>query len=233
MECSALALIPAAGQGTRFGSEKQFLQLAGAPLLAHTLRPFQESSMIKEIVLVVPKGWEKRVLETIIKPHALTKVRQVVTGGPERQDSVRLGLEALETDSKLILIHDGARPLVTEEIIARAVQDTYIHGATLVGVPATDTIVQANAEGMVVRTLNRETLWMVQTPQSFRHELIRRAHQEAKIDGFVGTDDASLVERLGHAVKVIPGSYENIKVTTAQDFKLAEEILLQRQRAQE
>lgn len=230
MKSDAVALIPAAGQGTRFGTEKQFLLLAGTPLLVHTLKPFQNSSHIKEIALVVPQGWEERVWRNVIKAHGITKASEVVTGGPQRQDSVRLGLEALDPDYDLVLIHDGVRPLVTEDIIDEAVRETLIHGATLVGVPAVDTIVHVSPEGHVDRILNRDTLWMVQTPQSFHLDLILRAHQEAKRVGFMGTDDASLVEFLGHSVKVIRGSCENIKVTTPLDLRVAEEILLRRSR---
>ncbi len=227
-----LALIPAAGQGRRFGApvEKQFLLLGGKPLLARTIEPFQHSPWVHGIVLVVPPGSEERTWETIVRPHALEKVFRVVPGGPQRQDSVRLGLRAAGSGWDLALIHDGARPLVTEETIAQCVQETLAHGAALAGVPATDTIKEVDAQGTVLCTLPRERLWLVQTPQGFGYDLILRAHQEAQEQGFVGTDDAALVERLGVTVKVIQGTYENIKVTTQRDLVLAEEILAQRER---
>ncbi len=227
MEPRAVALIPAAGQGRRFGGplEKQFLPLGDRPLLARTLEPFERSPSVQEIVLVVLPDRVEWMWESLVKPHGISKVSKVVPGGPRRQDSVRLGLEAMEAGWDLVLVHDGARPLVSEEIIARSVQETMIHGATLVGVPATDTISQVDAEGFVVRTLDRHGLWMVQTPQTFRYDLILRAHREAQREGFQGTDDASLVERLGIRVRVIPGSYDNLKVTTERDLVLAEEIL--------
>jgi 2-C-methyl-D-erythritol 4-phosphate cytidylyltransferase len=232
MQDRVLALIPAAGQGRRFGApvEKQFLSLGGKPLLTRTVEPFQRSPWVHGIVLVVPVGSEKRTWESVVRPHGLLKVSHVVQGGPQRQDSVRLGLEAAGPNWGLVLIHDGARPLVTEEIIARCVQETLLHGATLVGVPATDTIKEVDAQGTVLNTLTRERLWMVQTPQGFRHALILRAHEEAHAEGFLGTDDAALVERLGASVKVIHGSYDNIKITTQRDLALAEEILVQRER---
>jgi len=222
-----VALIPAAGMGRRFGAtvEKQFLFLDGLPLLARTLYPFQHSPWIQAIVLVVPQGRDAAVRESILEPYGFSKVLRVVAGGPERQDSVRLGLESLGPEWDFVLVHDGARPLVSEEIIARSVEQTLLHGATLVGVPATDTIKEVDPKGWVVRTLPRSALWMVQTPQTFRFDWILRAHREAHEAGFVGTDDAALVERLGIGVRIIEGSYDNIKVTTQRDLALAREIL--------
>ncbi len=226
-----LALIPAAGEGRRFGRPdgKQFVHLAGIPLLARTLIPFQRSQWICEIILVAPPANVERVWDEIVRAHEIDKVKKVVPGGRLRQDSVRLGLEAAGPSWDLVLIHDGARPLVTVEMISRCVQETQGRGATFTGVPAIDTIKQVNGSGLVVRTLERERLWMVQTPQTFRHDLIVFAHRQAQQEGFIGTDDASLVERLGHEVWAIPGSYENIKVTTRMDLSLAEEILAQRE----
>ncbi len=225
-----LALIPAAGEGRRFGRPegKQFVALAGIPLLAQTLTPFQRSAWIKEIVLVVPGAAVERVWVEIVQAHAIHKVKKVVPGGKRRQDSVRHGLEAAGPSWDLVLIHDGARPLVTDEMISRCVQETQARGATFMGVPAIDTIKQVDGAGRVVRTLERERLWMVQTPQTFRYQLIVGAHRQAEQDGFTGTDDASLVERLGHEVWAIPGSYDNIKVTTHMDLSLVEGILARR-----
>lgn len=225
-----LALIPAAGEGRRFGRPegKQFVLLAGIPLLAQTLAPFQRSTFIQEIILVVPAATVGRVWEEIVEAHQINKVKNVVPGGKLRQDSVRLGLEAAGPSWDLVLIHDGARPLVTDEMISRCVRETQGRGATFTGIPAIDTIKQVDGSGKVMRTLERERLWMVQTPQTFRHDLIVSAHRQAQQEGFTGTDDASLVERLGHDVWAIPGSYENIKVTTHMDLSLAERILAQR-----
>jgi 2-C-methyl-D-erythritol 4-phosphate cytidylyltransferase len=233
MKGRAVALIPAAGQGRRMGGpvEKQFIQIGGRPLLAATLTPFQQCQGIQDIVLVVPEAWVSMVRRSIVDRFGISKVRKIVPGGPERQDSVRLGLHAVDWPCDLVLIHDGARPLVTEEIILRSLRETAVHGATLVGVPATDTIKDVDPDGRVRITLERGRLWMVQTPQTFRRELIVRAHEDAREAGFAGTDDAALVERLGHPVMAIMGSYDNIKVTTPRDLKLAEEVLAEREQA--
>jgi 2-C-methyl-D-erythritol 4-phosphate cytidylyltransferase len=230
MNARVVAVIPSAGGGSRFGSpvEKQFLPLADKPLLAHTLEPFQRSPLVQEILLVVPRDWLDKIMDVVVKPFALAKVRSVVPGGAQRQESVRLGLEALKPVWNVVLIHDGVRPFVTEDLIARSIEETLVHGATLVGVPAVDTIKDVDATGRVQTTLQRDRLWMVQTPQAFRFELIVRAHREAEKAGIVGTDDASLVERLGHEVRAIPGSYDNIKVTTPRDLVFAEAILRHR-----
>lgn len=227
MKPRTVALIPAAGEGRRFGSLKQFLHLLGRPLLVQTLQPFQQSPWIDEVVLIVPVGWVNKALD-IVKSHEMHKVKKVVPGGRQRQDSVRRGLEALEPTWDLVVIHDGVRPLLTEEIIERSVAETLIHGATFVGVPATDTLAEINSEGRMIGILHREKFWHVQTPQTFRYELILRAHRQANQDGFTGADDASLVSRLGVHVSALEGSYDNIKVTSQVDLKLAEEILLRR-----
>jgi 2-C-methyl-D-erythritol 4-phosphate cytidylyltransferase len=221
------ALIPAAGQGRRMGGplEKQFLLLEGIPLLAHTLRVFESSPLIHGIVVVVPKDRMELVQEKILEQYNISKLLAMVAGGPHRQESVRLGLEALGSGWELVVVHDGARPLVSSELIARCVETALLHGAAIAAVPTTDTVKEVDPEGFVLSTPRRERLWMVQTPQAFRHDWLLRAHMEAQKEGFLGTDDASLVERLGHRVKVVQGSYENIKVTTASDLKLAREIL--------
>lgn len=221
------AVIPAAGEGRRMGGplEKQFLRLEDAPLLAYTLKSFEASPFIDGIVLVVPKNRIELVRENILEQYKISKLLALVAGGPHRQESVRLGLEALDPGWELVVVHDGARPLVSLELIARCVKEARLHGAAIAAVPATDTVKEVDAEGFVERTPLRERLWMVQTPQTFRYDWLLRAHTEAQRDGFLGTDDASLVERLGHRVKVVQGSYENIKVTTGADLKIAREIL--------
>lgn len=221
------AVIPAAGEGRRMGGplEKQFLLLEGIPLLAHTLRAFESSPFIHGIVVVVPKSRMQLVREKILEQYNISKLLALVAGGPHRQESVRLGLEALDSSWELVVVHDGARPLVSLELIARCVETAFLHGAAVAAVPTTDTVKEVDSEGFVLSTPLRERLWMVQTPQAFRYDLILRAHTEAQKEGFLGTDDASLVERLGHKVKIVQGSYENIKITTASDLKLAREIL--------
>ncbi len=221
------AIIPAAGEGRRMGGalEKQFLRLEGMPILVHTLKTFDSSPIVQGIVLVVPKSRMEQVREEILEKYKISKLVALVVGGPHRQDSVRLGLEALGPGWELVVVHDGVRPLVSQELIARCVEQALVHGAAIAAVPATDTVKEVDSEGFVQRTPLRETLWMVQTPQAFCYEWILRAHQEAQKEGFLGTDDASLVERLGHKVKVVLGCYENLKVTTPADLSLAREIL--------
>jgi 2-C-methyl-D-erythritol 4-phosphate cytidylyltransferase len=205
--------------------EKQFLNLGGMPLLGRTLRTFQASSCITAIVVVVPANRVELVRQDMVKPYDISKVVAVVAGGPRRQDSVRLGVEALGPGWDLVVVHDGARPLVSQELIAQCVGEAMLHGAAIAAVPATDTIKEVDAAGFVERTPSRERLWMVQTPQVFRYDWLLEAHQEAHREGFQATDDASLVERLGFRVRVVHGSYENIKVTTRADLRLAQEIL--------
>jgi 2-C-methyl-D-erythritol 4-phosphate cytidylyltransferase len=230
MHARVVALIPSAGRGRRFGRpiEKQFIPLADKPLLSHTLEAFQRSPFIQGIMLVVPDDWVQKVLDIVVRPYHLPKVIGAVAGGEHRQDSVRHGLEALDDEWDIVMIHDGARPFVTQEIIEESVRMTLRYGASLVGVPATDTIKQVNSDGRVGDTLNRHTLWMAQTPQTFRYDLIQRAHAEAKSTGHIDTDDAALVERLGHKVVMVRGSEDNIKVTTPRDLFVAEGILNQR-----
>lgn len=193
--------------------------------MAYTLKTFEFCPLVHGIVVVVPKHRIELVRENILEQYKISKILALVAGGPHRQESVRLGLEALGPGWELVVVHDGARPLVSAQLVARCVEEALLHGAAIAAVPATDTVKEVDVEGFVERTPPRERLWMVQTPQAFRYDWLLRAHKEAKKEGFLGTDDASLVERLGHRVKVVHGSYENIKVTTGADLKLAREIL--------
>ena len=223
----ATAIIPAGGSGRRMGGTeaKQYLLLQGIPLLVHTLRVFQEAAVIGRIILAVPAADVDRIRREILDPFRLTKVRHVVAGGRQRQDSVHNGIAALADDCELVVIHDAARPFVTPDLIARAVEGAAQYGAVAAGIPARDTIKYCDAAGRVVRTLPRERIWIVQTPQAFRRETIVAAHRQACRDNFTGTDDAALVERLGVAVRMIVGAFENIKITTPEDLVWAEHIL--------
>ena len=223
----ATAIIPAGGSGRRMGGTeaKQYLLLQGIPLLVHTLRVFQEAAVIGEIILAVPAADVDRIRREILDPFRLTKVRHVVAGGRQRQDSVHNGIAALADDCELVVIHDAARPFVTPDLIARAVEGAARFGAVAAGIPARDTIKCCDDAGRVVRTLPRERIWIVQTPQAFRRETIVAAHRQACRDNFTGTDDAALVERLGVAVRMIVGAFENIKITTPEDLVWAEHIL--------
>ncbi len=223
------AIVPAAGQGTRLRGPvpKQFRPLCGIPVLVRTLRALRGSGVIDRIVLVVPPGEQERCRGAILEPFE-QQVDAVVPGGDDRQASVAAGLQAAGEDTDLILVHDGARPLVTVAILRTAVAAAAEHGAAVVAVPVTDTVKLADGEGGVEATLPRGRLWAAQTPQVFRAGLLRRAHAKARAEGFRGTDESVLVERLPHPVRLVPGSPENLKITTASDLLLAEQILKER-----
>ncbi len=210
------------------GRKKQFFSLGGRPLLAYTLAPFEASPLVRSILLVVGKEDMDYCRREIVEAFQYRKITQIVPGGQERQDSVRNGLEALPPDSALVVIHDGVRPFVTQEMIEESIRSAIRFGAAIVAIPVKDTIKMAHPEGTVKKTLEREFLYQAQTPQAFRTDLIKEAYQKAKEEGYFGTDDATLVERLGRKVHLLPGLSTNIKITTLEDLLLAE-LLLQRQ----
>lgn len=221
------ALIVAGGKGSRFASHtlKQYLPLAGVPVLTRTLRVFDDCEVIDRHVVVVPPADAGFVRDAILGPAALHKSVCVVAGGTRRQDSVFNGLSALGADESLVVIHDAVRPLVTCESITACVAGAQEHGACIVAVPVWDTLKRASASGIIESTLPRERVWMAQTPQAFRTGLVRMAHERARREQLCGTDDACLVERMGISVRVVPGSRRNIKITTAEDLSLAEALL--------
>jgi 2-C-methyl-D-erythritol 4-phosphate cytidylyltransferase/2-C-methyl-D-erythritol 2,4-cyclodiphosphate synthase len=221
------AIIPAAGSGKRMGRPKQWLPLAGRPLLSWTLAAFENCPAIDDIVLVVPEADIERARREVVEPFGLSKVRCVVAGGEERQDSVLNGFRALPGRPDLVMVHDGARPLVSREVLERAIEATASHGATLCAVPARDTLKRVDEGGVVLATVDRDAIWQAQTPQTFRYELLEAAFERALREGVRATDEAGLVERLGHPVRVVLGSRENFKVTAPEDIALAERILVQ------
>jgi len=223
-------IVLAAGGGSRIGSAipKQFLPLAGVPLLARTVQALRASGRMDCLILVVPSGQEERCQREILNPFGLT-ADAVVPGGTDRQASVYAGLLQVSAGTDLVLIHDGARPFITPEVIVAAVEAAAEAGAAVVAVPVTDTIKVADADGWFVDTPQRSRLWAAQTPQVFRAALLREAHDNALRDGFRGTDDSALVERLGHRVRLVPGSPENLKITTPADLALADQILRARE----
>jgi 2-C-methyl-D-erythritol 4-phosphate cytidylyltransferase len=224
------ALIPAAGMGRRMGKAvaKQFLPLGDKPMLAHTLLVFQRASEIDEIIPILSKEDMESCLRDVIEQYHITKVRTLVVGGKERQDSVMNGLQKLEKDSSIVLVHDGVRPFVTPEMIHQCVDLAGKGECVAVGVPLKDTIKEVDDKHMVRHTLERNRLWAIQTPQAFPVKMLQRAYEESYRNHVYGTDDAMLVERTGGKVRVIMGSYENIKITTPEDILLAEEILKRR-----
>ncbi|MGC8862541.1 MAG: 2-C-methyl-D-erythritol 4-phosphate cytidylyltransferase [Armatimonadota bacterium] len=215
---TASALIPAAGSGERFGraGNKIFCEVAGKPVLAHTLAVFESCAAIEEIVLIVRQA-DLETARDLTKRFGLAKIRSIVCGGKHRHDSVANGLAHVTLD--IVAIHDAARPLVTDEIIRRSIEEAARTGACVAAVPVIDTI-KSVADGRVEATVDRSSLYAVQTPQTFRTTLIVDAYARAYEDGFFATDDAALVERLGQEVTVVPGSYDNIKITTPADLEV-------------
>lgn len=218
------AIIVAAGEGKRMrGMDKVFAPLGGEPLLLRTTRPFQQSPLVDQIVVVVSGDKENRCRALVTGPE-WSKVTDICLGGERRQDSVAAGLKRLK-DFDWVIIHDGARPLVTADLIERGLEAAKATGAAAAAVPATDTIKVVGRDEIVRQTPLRQNLRVVQTPQVFRFDVIQIAHQQ---DVSNVTDDATLVERLGHRVKLYTGSYDNIKITTPDDLALAEFLLKKR-----
>lgn len=220
-------VIVAAGQGSRMRTKenKQYLPLAGKPILIHTLERFASHPEISLITVVVPPGDEKRVSELAARYGITDKIATITAGGSERQHSVLRGLVTLQDQVDLVLVHDAVRPFVTHEMISAVAKEAMAHGAAVLAVPVKDTIKIAGLDGMVSSTPDRQSLWAVQTPQAFRVSLLLRAYEQARRDEFLGTDDASLVERLGESVKIVSGDYTNIKLTTPDDLHWAEHYI--------
>jgi 2-C-methyl-D-erythritol 4-phosphate cytidylyltransferase len=220
------AIVPAAGGGTRIAGvlPKQYLPLAGVPLLTRTLQALRASPRVDSLILVVLPGHEMRCRAEILEPFGLS-ADAIVPGGEDRQASVYAGLQRAKVDTDLILVHDGARPFITPAVIQAVVAAAAEVGAAVAAIPVTDTIKVASPDGWLVETPDRGRLWAAQTPQAFRTALLREAHAKALRDGFRSTDDSALVERLGHSVRLVPGSPENLKITTTADLALADQIL--------
>jgi 2-C-methyl-D-erythritol 4-phosphate cytidylyltransferase len=219
-------VIVAAGKGSRMRTamSKQYLELGGRPILVHTLQLFQNMPEVEQIVLAVGEADVERC-QHYVQDYNFSKVKQVLPGGKERQDSVLKGLTALSTDTEWVLVHDGVRPFVTAEQVLACWHKAMEVEAAVLAVPVKDTIKVVDPSGQVQSTPDRKSLWAIQTPQAFRASLLREAHEKAGYEGFVGTDDAMLVERLGKPVHVIEGDYYNIKITTPEDLPWAEWIL--------
>lgn len=232
MDNKNYAIILAAGRGTRMNQNinKMFLPLKGKPLIAHTLEVFYSLDIIQGIVLVVSPGEEDMMREKVLDVYPPKKPIKLVCGGAERQHSVYNGLKDLPSDTQLVAIHDGARPLITPQVIERSFEVAKKWGAAVAGMPVKDTIKLVDPSGKVKDTPDRNYLWLVQTPQTFSYPLIMEAHDKATRDNFLATDDSSLVERLGRDVYMIEGGYENLKITTPEDIAIAEGILTARER---
>lgn len=224
---SIFVLIPAAGMGRRMGAavNKQYLPLGDRPVLSHTIALFDRHPAVDHILVICPETEMAQCRQQVIEPFGFTKVRGLVAGGSERQDSVRNGLQACQAAAEdIVLIHDGARPLLKPSLVDPVIAAARRHGAAIVGVPVKDTIKQVT-DGMIDTTPDRRRLWQAQTPQGFRYGLIRDAHARALQQGYRGTDDASLIEWLGAPVAMVEGDYCNIKITTPEDLVLARAFL--------
>lgn len=221
------AIVPAAGSGTRMGTKtkKQFLALAGIPLLGYALKTLENCPVVRSIVIVAGPGEEDYCRSAVVEKLGLNKVAAIVPGGKERQDSVYSGLLALSPEFDIIVVHDGVRPLFSLNILESVIAAAQTHGAAACAVPAKDTVKLADENNFVTKTLPRDRTWLVQTPQAFRYELIMEAHRRARGDNLLATDDTALVESLGGQVKIVMGSYENIKITTPEDLELAAAII--------
>lgn len=220
-------IIPAAGIGKRMGANKNKLlvEINGVPILIHTLSVFEQDEWCKSITLVVNKHDQKEVNQLVSK-YNLIKVANVVEGGEERQQSVYNGLNQIEGES-IVLIHDGARPFIKQHFVHQLVEVAASEGAAILAVPVKDTIKKVN-NNIVEETINRATLMSIQTPQAFQLSVIKEAHKQAQQDCFIGTDDASLLERIGRKVYIVEGDYDNFKITTPEDLDFANAIFKKR-----
>ncbi len=238
MSAGTTAVVLAGGKGSRMGGQvkKQYMQLNGRPLLAYCLETFENSPEVDDIILVCGEGDETWCREQIVRKYGFTKIRKITVGGKERYHSVWNGLKAAE-NCGIVMIHDGARPFVTESMLKRLLAGVQETGACIAAVPVKDTIKMADQDQLVEETLPRQKLWAVQTPQVFSYELAYQAYEKLLGAGESGegrddaalsgiTDDAMVVELLGDArVKLVEGSYDNLKITTPEDLDLAEQIL--------
>ena len=219
-------VIVAAGTGSRMnmGINKQFIKLEGKEIIAYTIEKFYNNSNIEDIVVVVKEDESEFFKKEILDKYNFKNVK-IAYGGKERQDSVYNGLKLLDEKCDVVLIHDGARPFVSDKIIDKSIEEAKEHKAIVVGVPVKDTIKVIDNDKNIVDTPNRSVLWAVQTPQTFNYNILIDAYKDAFKNKFYGTDDAMLVERIGYKVKMLEGSYNNIKITTQEDLNVGSQIL--------
>ncbi len=220
------AIIVAAGRSERMGgkTDKAFLSLGSQPVLAYSLRVFQECSDIDAIVLVVRRD-QQVAAKGMVKLFGVSKVRSIVAGGAMRQASVEQGMQALDPDTRIVCVHDAARPCVTSALIQETIRSAKRYGSGVAATRITDTVKQVDRGQVVTSTLNRERIWTVQTPQTFRFELLRAAFDALAESGDTVTDEASALERLGEEVRLVPTKYPNLKITTADDLPVAAALL--------
>lgn len=221
-----LAVIVAAGRGTRMNTEipKQFMQLAGKPMLYWTIKCFERCSLIDEIVVVVAEEYLIYASTAIVDKYKLKKINKIITGGETRQESVLAGLTACPASTDKVAIHDAVRPFVRDELIVRLFEKTTASQAAIPAIHVKETVKYVG-EDMIAKTLPRENIYLAQTPQVFYYQQIFEIHKRAALEKFEATDDAQLAEQYGLKVVVVEGHYDNIKITTPEDMILAEEIL--------
>ena len=219
-------MMPAAGSGQRMGAgyNKLFLELEDKPILIHTLDVFEGDPTCDGVILAV-KPDERSRIQSMLEQFAITKVKVMVDGGGERQNSVAACIQAHDGGG-VVLVHDAARPFIRRSVIAELVETAMEHGAAIAGVRATDTMKFAS-DGVIEETVDRDKLWIIQTPQAFQYAVLQEASAKAEAEGFLGTDESMLVERLGHPVRIVESTYENVKMTTQEDLVFGE-ILLRR-----
>ncbi|MFP7737637.1 2-C-methyl-D-erythritol 4-phosphate cytidylyltransferase [Priestia aryabhattai] len=224
-------IVLAAGQGKRMkaGRNKQFLTIQNVPLIIHTLQKFEQDPWCSGIVLVVNEK-EVEMFKELLTKYPIQKVQSLTVGGDERQHSVYNGLKSLK-QAQMVLIHDGARPFVQQNTIHELVEKAASDKAAVLAVPVKDTIKRVE-RGTVIETVERSSLWAIQTPQAFLFDVVMDAHEKAKANEYLGTDDASLVEKAGQKVSIVEGNYDNIKLTTPEDLLYAEAILTKLNRAE-
>lgn len=220
-------IIAAAGMSNRMGSKinKQFIVIDNKPILAHTIEKFEDCRYVDEIIVVSKEQEVEYCRKEIVRKYGYRKVTNIIKGGKERQDSIYNGIMALNERTDIVLTHDGARPFVRMESIISGIEGALEHGACVIGVPLKDTIKVIEDNNQVHHTPNRALLWAAQTPQCFQIDLLKEGYEYAISEGILGTDDSSLVEKKGYPVKMIMGTYDNIKITTPEDLVVAESIV--------
>lgn len=204
---------------------KQFLMLQNKPVISYTLTAFEQCNEIDEIIVVVASDEMEYFKTNILDKYNFRKVKGLIAGGMERQQSSSNGINSVSQDCEIILIHDGARPFVSQQTIRNCISEAKVYGAVSAGMPSKDTIKVVDQNGIVTSTPTRDSIWQTQTPQAFRRELIIEAHEIALHKGITSTDDAMLVEMLGYPVKMVVGDYRNIKITTPEDLSIGEQLI--------
>jgi len=222
-----VALIAAAGLGKRMNAKisKPFIPIFGKPILAYTIEKFEQCKFIEKIYLIVNPEERDFCSKDIILKYNFSKVQELIEGGETRQDSVYNGLKVLGPDTDIVVIHDGVRPLVEKTIIQESIEAAQEYGAAIAAIPLKETVKKSRKDFFINETLNREEIWRAQTPQTFKYDIILSAYHQSYKDKFFATDDATIVERYGHKVKMIIGSEGNIKITTPFDIIIAENFL--------